>query len=328
MDNTSGQGSGAALPDGVGGLCWSGFLWNWIWGLLNRVWFSLLVFVPVVGMLVPFVLLLKGRQWAWENKSWESVDHFNSVQRKWTMVGLVLMIGALVLGIAAIMFVGGLGDTPETTRAAIPEPAARPTPSPAAPAIATKVAMVTPAPVPASAPPAAAVAPTAPVVAVAVPVRVQAATPSAPAPALASVQPAAAVQPASITSETQTADKPRVRRAARPGPELLSSETASQPEPKIHTPAYNDVMSAVLRPDLAGVTELLDLGRWVDKPDSKGVTSLMAAVRMRDEPMAALLLARGADPNASMASGITPLSIARDNRDVGMITLLQRSGAK
>jgi hypothetical protein len=279
MDNTSGQGSGAVLPDGVGGLCWSGFLWNWIWGLFNRVWFSLLVFVPVVGMLVPFVLLFKGRQWAWENKSWESVDHFNSVQRKWTIVGLVLMIGALVLGIAAIMFVGGLGDTPETTRAAIPEPPARPTPSSAAaPPVATKVAMATPAPVPASAPPAAA------------PV----AAPSLPAPALASVQPTPAVQPASIRSEAKTADKPRLRRAARPGPELLSSETASRPEPKIHTPAYNDLMSAVLRPDRAGVTELLDLGRWVDKPDSNGVTSLMAAVRMRDEPMAALLLARGA----------------------------------
>lgn len=35
------------------------------------------------------MLGLKGRQWAWQNCRWEDVDHFNRVQRNWSLTGLV-----------------------------------------------------------------------------------------------------------------------------------------------------------------------------------------------------------------------------------------------
>ena len=313
MDNTSGQGKGAALPVEAQGLCWSGFFWNWLWGPFNKVWFSLLVFVPFVGFLVPFVLLFKGRQWAWENKAWENVEHFNRVQRNWTIAGLLLIGVSLLAGVLAIVFMGSLFSDSEPTiqaqsRAAEVRAAPR---SVEPPAVATPVSMKTPA-----APPAPAVPSTQPTPAVAAPVQTAA---LAPAPS----------SQASTAAIASAKDKPRLaRRVARPRAELRPMAHVSAPEPKIHTPAYNDLMTAVLRPDRAGVTELLDLGRWVDKPDSYGATSLMAAVRLRDQPMAALLLARGANPNASSASGTTPFSIARTNGDAAMAALLQRSGAK
>lgn len=83
------------------------------------------------------------------------------------------------------------------------------------------------------------------------------------------------------------------------------------PGPPAVTPKYNDVMTAVLDGDLAGVQQLLDLGRWVDKPDSNGMTPLMIAVLNRDILVVRLLLERGADPNLQAPGGDTALDMAR-----------------
>lgn len=108
----------------------------------------------------------------------------------------------------------------------------------------------------------------------------------------------------------------------------MATASVAQPEPKIHTPRYNDLMTAVLKPDHKGVTELLDLGRWIDKPDGTGTTPLIAAVRNRDTPMVELLLSRGANVNATASNGFSALGMARSNGDSAMATLLQRSGAR
>ena len=31
------------------------------------------------------ILGLKGREWAWRNKKWDSLEHFNAVQKKGTL---------------------------------------------------------------------------------------------------------------------------------------------------------------------------------------------------------------------------------------------------
>jgi phosphate/sulfate permease len=117
MDNTSGQGKGSAVPEEIKGLSWGGFFWNWIWGLFNQVWLSLLVFVPVVGMAVPFVLLFKGREWAWQSRRWESVQHFNNVQRKWAIAALIFLGISIVLIVVAGMMGGLSGDAPSSSQA-------------------------------------------------------------------------------------------------------------------------------------------------------------------------------------------------------------------
>jgi hypothetical protein len=41
------------------------------------------------------------RELAWRNKRWESVDHFNRVQRSWSKWALIIILGAMALGILA-----------------------------------------------------------------------------------------------------------------------------------------------------------------------------------------------------------------------------------
>lgn len=311
MANTSGEGKGAVVPEEVKGLCWGAFLWTFIWGIGNRVWLSLIVLVPVVGWIMAFVLLFKGRQWAWENKTWESVEEFNRVQRKWTKAWFILMGGVAALGIAAAILLAMLSEKspPPPVPAPVSAPAPKPTPKATPPAAAAA---------PKSPPESVAEAPKAPPVA--------AAPAPAPAPASAPVAaPPVSAQPAAAPAS----DRPkRARRAPAPGPELLSTANVPVPEPKVFMPKYNDLMTAVLKPDRAGAAELLDLGRWVDKPDANGVTPLIAAVRLRDTGMVELLLSRGANPNMSVRSGLTPLAIARLNSDAAMASLLQRNGAR
>ena len=69
------------VPDEIKGWSWGAFFLNWIWAIGNKTWIGFLVFVPFVGFIFLFVLGSKGREWAWKNKDWESVEHFNKVQK-------------------------------------------------------------------------------------------------------------------------------------------------------------------------------------------------------------------------------------------------------
>lgn len=71
---------------------WGAFLLNWIWGLGNKVYISLLCFIPFIGLIMPIVLGWKGNEWAWKNKQWKSVEHFKEVQKKWTIWGIAISI--------------------------------------------------------------------------------------------------------------------------------------------------------------------------------------------------------------------------------------------
>ena len=101
-DNTSGRGALAVVPREVGGWGWGAFLLNWIWGLFNQVYIALLMFVPVVNIVMMFVLGAKGREWAWRNKRWDSVEQFRRVQRGWAIAGVV--VWALFIAFFAAMY--------------------------------------------------------------------------------------------------------------------------------------------------------------------------------------------------------------------------------
>lgn len=100
-ENTSGKGKGYPIPDGIKGWSWGAFLLNWIWALCNRTWIGLFCLMPYVGFVMSFALGFKGREWAWQNKRWDSVAHFQSVQRKWSMWGGILIGGIFGLGMLA-----------------------------------------------------------------------------------------------------------------------------------------------------------------------------------------------------------------------------------
>ena len=109
IQNNSGQ-KDATVPEAIAKkFNWGAFLLNWIWGLGNNTYITLLIFVgsiaafiPFIGAFVPLGLCIwfgiKGNEWAWQNKHWDSVEHFNEVQKIWTIVGVVLAIIGFVLG--------------------------------------------------------------------------------------------------------------------------------------------------------------------------------------------------------------------------------------
>ena len=89
------------VPAGVKGWSWGAFLLNWIWAIGNRTWLGLFAMIPYVGVIFAFWLGFKGREMAWKNKQWDSVEHFNRVQKRWSQWAVGLIFGSILLGILA-----------------------------------------------------------------------------------------------------------------------------------------------------------------------------------------------------------------------------------
>ena len=85
------------IPPEIRGWNWGAFLLNWIWGVGNNTFIALLTFIPVFGLIMPFVLGAKGNAWAWRNGRWDSLEHFKRVQRRWAIWGAIVWIGGLAL---------------------------------------------------------------------------------------------------------------------------------------------------------------------------------------------------------------------------------------
>ncbi|MDH5572820.1 MAG: hypothetical protein OEY89_13730 [Gammaproteobacteria bacterium] len=100
--NTSGKGSGHEIPAGVKGWSWGAFMLNWIWSIGNSTWIGLFALIPYAGFIMAIILGIKGREWAWQNKQWQSVEHFNKIQRRWSIVGACFLIIPIIGIIAAI----------------------------------------------------------------------------------------------------------------------------------------------------------------------------------------------------------------------------------
>lgn len=116
--NTSGQGVNAQLPEELKSYNWGAFLLNWIWGLGNKTYITLTIFatllvswIPFVGPLVPLGLSIwfgmKGNEWAWQNKQWESIEQFKDVQKKWTIAGVIVFVAGTVFSILLSVLIFG-----------------------------------------------------------------------------------------------------------------------------------------------------------------------------------------------------------------------------
>lgn len=94
--NNSGQGglfnSSVPVPEEIKGWNWGAFLLAPFWLLSNRVWIGLLTWVPVVGFWVAIALGVKGNEWAWKSRRWQSIDSFKTHQKRWAIAGIVLGI--------------------------------------------------------------------------------------------------------------------------------------------------------------------------------------------------------------------------------------------
>ncbi len=119
IENTSGLGKDAVVPPEIRGWNWGAFLLNFAWGIGNRTYLALLMFVPLVNFVMPFVLGAKGSEWAWRNRAWRDVEHFKAVQRKWAWAGLIVVVVLLPTCVAVPMTVMKQSDAFQLSLAAI-----------------------------------------------------------------------------------------------------------------------------------------------------------------------------------------------------------------
>lgn len=85
------------IPREIKGWSWGAFFMTWIWGISNNTKFAFWVFCPVLGLTVPFILGFKGKQWAWQNNHWPSVEAFNKTQWRWGFFGFLFWLGMIAL---------------------------------------------------------------------------------------------------------------------------------------------------------------------------------------------------------------------------------------
>lgn len=102
---------------------WGAFVLSWIWGIFNGCWWMLLIklgtfllgalaafipFAPILVTLMDFCISIffgvKGTEWAWNNRSWNSIADFNQTQDTWNKVGLILFILGIVLTVFLFIF--------------------------------------------------------------------------------------------------------------------------------------------------------------------------------------------------------------------------------
>jgi hypothetical protein len=94
------------LPDHLHKWSWGAFALNWIWGLGNGVYIALLMFVPGVNLVMPFILGAKGNLWAWQKGNWDSEQDFLRTQKIWNRVGVGALFGipAFFILVFALVF--------------------------------------------------------------------------------------------------------------------------------------------------------------------------------------------------------------------------------
>jgi hypothetical protein len=109
------------LPPELSRWNWGAFLLSWIWGLGNRSFATLAIFVPALALIATPVLapdvptwraataaaclaLLavfgwRGNAWAWRHRHWDDAAQFLAAQRRWAKWGVIswVVIAATVL---------------------------------------------------------------------------------------------------------------------------------------------------------------------------------------------------------------------------------------
>lgn len=96
------------LPSELKRFNWGAFLLNWIWGLMHRKYITLLYFpaclLPVIGPIAISIWFgIKGNQWAWNSKNWQSIEEFNRTQQDYIFIWLILFLLGLIITIKVVL---------------------------------------------------------------------------------------------------------------------------------------------------------------------------------------------------------------------------------
>jgi hypothetical protein len=109
-----------AEPPNLKSFNWGALMLNWIWSIGNNTWIGLLVLLPLLANFIPttnnsvqlfnivslvmsIALGMYGNRWAWKNKKWKSVEHFQKTQKSWNKAAFALFIIGLIIGVATVV---------------------------------------------------------------------------------------------------------------------------------------------------------------------------------------------------------------------------------
>lgn len=101
-DERSGKKEASVVPEEIKGWNWGAAGLTWIWGIYHGVWISLLIFIPFVNLIMWIILGIKGNEWAWKARKWESVERFVYSQKKWKPWGIAIFIIGILFGVLSI----------------------------------------------------------------------------------------------------------------------------------------------------------------------------------------------------------------------------------
>lgn len=121
--NTSGMGAGYPLPPAASGWTFAGFV---PWGLFsffnnNTTWGVIGLALYFFGFYIVYGIYMgiKGREMAWQERRFESLEHYEATMKAWNTWGLVLLcmaVGGLILYfIAVFAFALAVGTTAATS---------------------------------------------------------------------------------------------------------------------------------------------------------------------------------------------------------------------
>jgi hypothetical protein len=79
------------------------------------------MFVPLVNFFVAIALGLKGSEWAWRHKKWDSVEHFKKVQRRWAIAGGIFVALSIAMGFATFFVVTSIFKNTEVYKLSLEE---------------------------------------------------------------------------------------------------------------------------------------------------------------------------------------------------------------
>jgi serine/threonine protein kinase len=111
--NNSGQGNlfdeTVPIPMEIKGWNWGAFLLGFFWSIGNQVWIGLLCFIPYIGWVMTILLGVRGNEWAWKSRRWESIEQFKKTQRAWTVAALTILgaiFGLIFLMVFLVLIFG------------------------------------------------------------------------------------------------------------------------------------------------------------------------------------------------------------------------------
>ncbi len=51
----------------------------------------------ITAPIMMVLLGINGNKWAWQYKKWKSIEHFKTIQKKWTLVAAIVVPGGILL---------------------------------------------------------------------------------------------------------------------------------------------------------------------------------------------------------------------------------------